>query len=84
VDGFEACRWLKARSETQSIPIVFVTGLDEASARGPALAAGAEEFLAKPTHAQALIDRVQAALRSGLTPSPSSDTGSVPTPSDPR
>lgn len=48
MDGFEVCRRLKADSETQLLPVVFLTGLHSREARLQALEVGATDFLAKP------------------------------------
>ncbi|MBL8531140.1 MAG: PleD family two-component system response regulator [Hyphomonadaceae bacterium] len=48
IDGFEACRRLKAQPETRHIPVVICTTLDDRESKVRGLQAGAEEFLTKP------------------------------------
>src|SRR5258706_2742449 len=48
LDGFEICRRLKARQETMSIPVVFLTGAGAAAEKLRGLEAGAGRFLSKP------------------------------------
>jgi two-component system cell cycle response regulator len=59
MDGFEACRRLKAEPRTQHIPVIMVTALDQPSDRVKGLEAGADDFLTKPVDDIALITRVK-------------------------
>src|SRR6201991_1115925 len=63
MDGFEACRRLKANPATHHIPVVMVTALDQASDRVKGLEAGADDFLAKPVSDVVLIARVRSLVR---------------------
>ncbi|RMF06121.1 MAG: response regulator, partial [Alphaproteobacteria bacterium] len=45
MDGFEVCRRIKLDAATSHIPVVMVTGLDQASDRVAGLEAGADDFL---------------------------------------
>ena len=47
-DGLQACRELRARTPTQSIPIVLLTARADEETKLAALAAGANDFLSKP------------------------------------
>jgi putative two-component system response regulator len=57
MNGYEACMRLKGKEETNSIPVVLVTALDDRESRLAGLKAGADEFLTKP------VDRVELTLR---------------------
>jgi two-component system cell cycle response regulator len=59
MDGFEACRRLKAVPATQDVPVIMVTALDQPSDRLQGLEAGADDFLTKPVDEIALITRVK-------------------------
>ncbi len=59
MDGFEACRRLKADPATQDVPVIMVTALDQPSDRLQGLEAGADDFLTKPVDEIALITRVK-------------------------
>ncbi len=59
IDGFEVCRRLKQAPETQHIPIVMVTALDQPSDKVQGLESGADDFLTKPVDDIALITRVK-------------------------
>jgi len=61
LDGLETCRKLKADEETKSIPIIIVTAHN--NQLNEALAAGADDFVAKPVHLLELSVRVKSILK---------------------
>lgn len=63
MDGFEVCRRLKGAPETEHIPIVMVTALDQTKDRVQGLEAGADDFLTKPVNDLALFARVKSLVR---------------------
>jgi two-component system cell cycle response regulator len=63
MDGFEACRRLKANPATAHIPVVMVTALTEPDERVRGLEAGADDFLSKPVDDATLFARLRALLR---------------------
>ncbi len=63
MDGFEACKKIKADAEVSHIPIVMVTALSEKSDRLKGLEAGADDFLTKPINDIALFARVKSLVR---------------------
>jgi PAS domain S-box-containing protein len=62
MDGLETCRQLKARKESQDIPVVFVSGSVEAEARVEGLELGAVDFVTKPFNRAELLARVRTHL----------------------
>lgn len=62
IDGYEACRRLKAMPETRHIPVVILTTLDDRDSKLRGLQAGAEEFLPKPIDDVQLMARVKSLL----------------------
>lgn len=62
IDGYEACRRLKAMPETRHIPVVILTTLDDRENKVRGLQAGAEEFLTKPFDDVQLMARVKSLL----------------------
>ncbi len=63
LDGFEVCQRLRSKSETEEIPIIFLTakGEDEDHVRG--LLLGGDDYLIKPVAMDVILARIQAALR---------------------
>jgi len=63
MDGFETVTKLKTDSDTQHIPVIMITALDDRETKSKALRAGAEEFLSKPINHTDLTIRVRNLLR---------------------
>ena len=63
MDGMEACRQLKEDSDTQNIPIVFLTARSEEFAELAGFEAGADDYIAKPIRPRVLMSRLKAILR---------------------
>ena len=73
--GFEVARSIKARS---AAPIVVLMSFhDSRTARGEALAAGADDWISKDAISESLVHRVSAAIRKRW--SARSATSSIPT-----
>jgi two-component system sensor histidine kinase/response regulator len=62
MDGFEACRRIRALSQGARTPIVFLTALRDVETFDAALRAGGDDFLTKPIRPTELALRVRAAL----------------------
>lgn len=62
MDGFAACRAIRALSEGARTPIVFLTALRDVDTFDAALRAGGDDFLTKPVRPTELVLRVRAAL----------------------
>jgi len=63
MNGYEACRAIRADPETGILPVVMVTALDPTSERIKGIEAGADDFLTKPINTQELLARVKSLLR---------------------
>jgi len=63
MNGFQVCRTLRENQDTQDIPIVMVTGLNDHDSRIKGIEAGADDFLTKPIDILALRARVSTILR---------------------
>src|ERR1044071_3067608 len=63
LSGIELCRRLRARPQTQSLPIIMLTARGEESERVRGLATGADDYLVKPFSVPELMARVRAILR---------------------
>ena len=63
VDGYQACVRLRSHVAGARIPILMLTGWDDAKAITHAYEAGATDFQTKPVHWQVLRERVRYMLR---------------------
>jgi len=68
LDGWEATRVLKARSETSSIPIVALTAHAMAGDQQKAMEAGCDDYDTKPIDLQRLLGKMEALLAKPTTP----------------
>ena len=62
IDGWEAARALRGRGETARIPLIALTAHTLPADRDRALAAGCDEFEAKPVELPSLIRKIEALL----------------------
>lgn len=63
MDGFTVLGHLRANSEMDNIPLIFLTGSDEDQDVIKGLNNGAEDYIVKPFRARELIARIKAVLR---------------------
>jgi len=63
VDGFALCRLLRAQSATSKLPIIAFSASDDENRKVEAFAAGADDYITKPSTAGELISRVSSHLR---------------------
>ncbi|GLK68495.1 phosphate regulon transcriptional regulator PhoB [Hansschlegelia plantiphila] len=63
VSGIELCRRLRARPETELLPIIMLTARGEEGERIRGLATGADDYVVKPFSVPELLARVRALLR---------------------
>ncbi len=64
MSGIEVIQALRRQRETATLPILLMTGSGDDQSLVEGLAAGADDFLAKPVRMDELVARVQAHLRS--------------------
>jgi CheY-like chemotaxis protein len=57
--GFEACRELKRREDTKSIPVILVTTRGEGENVETGFASGCNDYVTKPINAQELLTKVR-------------------------
>lgn len=62
MDGFQTCAALKAMSDTQGLPILFLTAKDDNQTRLAGIKLGICEFLTKPIRGQELLERIRTQL----------------------
>ncbi len=63
LSGIELCRRLRARPETERLPIIMLTARGEESERIRGLSTGADDYVVKPFSTPELMARVRAMLR---------------------
>ncbi|MBS7544502.1 phosphate regulon transcriptional regulator PhoB [Ancylobacter oerskovii] len=63
LSGIELCRRLRARPETERMPILMLTARGEETERVRGLATGADDYVVKPFSVPELVARVRALLR---------------------
>jgi diguanylate cyclase (GGDEF)-like protein/PAS domain S-box-containing protein len=65
VDGFAVCRRLKSSAQTNHIPVIFMTALDDLQDKLAGFAAGAVDYLAKPLQIAEVVTRARTHLELG-------------------
>jgi PleD family two-component response regulator len=58
MDGFETCERLKQNSETENIPVIFVTALMDTESKVKSFSAGAVDYICKPIQKAEVLARV--------------------------
>ncbi len=58
LDGFEVCRIIKSNPETEKIPVIFLTALDNVKDKVLGFEAGGSDFITKPFQMDEVILRV--------------------------
>lgn len=59
MDGYGVCAQLKANPLTSTIPVLFISALNDATDKVKAFAAGALDYITKPYQAEELIARIE-------------------------
>jgi two-component system alkaline phosphatase synthesis response regulator PhoP len=63
MDGFDVCKEIKKRKETESIPIIMLTAKSEEFDKILGLELGADDYITKPFSVRELLARIKAVLR---------------------
>lgn len=58
MDGYEVCSLLKSNPDTQDIPIIFLSALDDSVDKVRAFATGGADYITKPFQAEEVLARV--------------------------
>ncbi|MCP4622338.1 MAG: PAS domain S-box protein, partial [bacterium] len=66
MDGFEVCRRLKKIELTRSIPVIFLTALDDIESKILGFGAGGVDYITKPVQKEELLARVSTHLENYL------------------
>lgn len=62
MNGYTACRQLKSNPETEHIPVIFITSLDDEAYEELGFDAGAVDFIVKPVTPRTVLARVRTHL----------------------
>jgi signal transduction histidine kinase len=62
IDGFEACRRLKAGKTTKDIPVIFMTGLTDPKQKVTGFDAGGVDYITKPFQIEEVLARINTHL----------------------
>lgn len=63
LNGFEVCRHLRESDELQSIPVIFLTALDDEASQIRGTDMMADDYLTKPIRSELLLSKVKNILR---------------------
>jgi PAS domain S-box-containing protein len=58
MDGYEVCQRLKARPETEQIPVIFLSVLDDIDDKIQAFQVGCADYIAKPFQIEEVLARI--------------------------
>jgi two-component system, sensor histidine kinase and response regulator len=59
MDGYEVCQRLKADERTRSIPVIFISALDEVLDKVRAFTSGGVDYIQKPFHVEEVLARLE-------------------------
>lgn len=63
IDGYEVCQQLKADEQTSSIPVIFISALNEVLDKVKAFAVGGADYISKPFHVEEVLARIENQLK---------------------
>ncbi|MDX2096657.1 MAG: response regulator, partial [Leptolyngbyaceae cyanobacterium bins.59] len=63
IDGYEVCKTLKADPQTQTIPIIFISSVEQITDKVKAFSVGAADFMQKPFQMPEVLARVENQLQ---------------------
>ncbi|HBE20943.1 MAG TPA: adenylate/guanylate cyclase domain-containing response regulator [Cyanobacteria bacterium UBA11149] len=63
MDGFEVCQRLREDAKLQTIPVIFLTALDDDESRLRGLEMMGDDYLTKPINSQLLLTKIASILR---------------------
>jgi two-component system, sensor histidine kinase and response regulator len=59
IDGYQVCQWLKSNVQTQHIPIIFLSALDDVSDKIKAFETGGVDYITKPFYNKEVLARIE-------------------------
>jgi len=61
--GFDVIKWLKARSSTASIPVLFISGEDDIESKIKSFELGGVDYIVKPFNIEEVKARIRTHIR---------------------
>jgi DNA-binding response OmpR family regulator len=62
MDGYEVCNFLKSNENTSKIPVIFISGLDDAADKVRGFNAGGVDYITKPFQLAEVLARIETHL----------------------
>ncbi len=63
MDGFETCKTLKQNPDLESVPVIFMTGLDSENTVESSFNSGATDYIQKPIRIKELVARINTHIK---------------------
>jgi CheY-like chemotaxis protein/anti-sigma regulatory factor (Ser/Thr protein kinase) len=63
MDGYEVCKILKNSTDTQNIPVIFLSSLSDITEQEKALRNGGNDYLVKPVTREVILNKVQTQIK---------------------
>lgn len=63
MDGFEVCRRLREDAQMQTVPVIFLTALNDDESRLRGLELMGDDYLTKPINSKLLLTKIESTLR---------------------
>ncbi len=63
MNGYEVCQHLKKNDQTEEIPVIFISALDDVFDKVKAFTVGGRDYITKPFQSEEVLARVQNQLR---------------------
>ena len=63
MDGFETCKTLKQNPDLESVPVIFMTGLDSENTVESSFNSGAVDYIQKPIRIKELVARIKTHIK---------------------
>lgn len=80
ISGFEVCRLIRKKTETEGLPIIMLTAKSDSVDKIMGLEIGADDYLTKPFNVRELVARVRAVLRRWENRTEQEDTEKISVP----
>lgn len=62
MDGYEVCRQLKADKQTETIPVIFISAMNDVQSKVQAFTSGGVDYITKPFQFEEVLARVETHL----------------------